>query len=240
MSILSDLFHDVGALFFPPRCPVCGSTLPEGCSLVCTRCRADAPLTGFWREADNPMTRRLWGLMPVTRASALLYYAKGSGWRRLIHRFKYKGAWRLALEAGRWYGEELCESGLYDDVDVIVPVPLHRFKLLRRGYNQSEYLAEGIAAGLRVEVDRRSVVRIRNNPSQARTPRPERSRNVEGAFAVRRPEALTGRHVLLVDDVFTTGETLLSCGEAIRRAAPGCRISIAALAVSRRELGMDR
>ena len=240
MSILSDLFSDIGALLYPPRCPVCGGVLPEGCPLVCTRCRADAPLTGFWREADNPMARRLWGLMPVEQACALLYYTEGSGWRQLIHRFKYKGAWRLARQAGLWLGSELRESGLYDQVDAIVPVPLHPFKLLRRGYNQSAYLAEGIASALELPVDRRSVARIRNNPSQARTPRHERGRNVEGVFAVRRPEALEGRHILLVDDVFTTGETILSCGGAILRAAPRCRISVAALAVSRRSLGVDR
>lgn len=240
MSILSDLLSDVGAVFFPPRCPVCGAMLPEGCRLVCTRCRADAPLTGFWSEADNAMARRLWGLMPVVRASALFYYSEGSGWRELIHRFKYKGAWRLAREAGLWYGEELRTGGLYDDVDVVVPIPLHPIKRLRRGYNQSEYLAEGIAASLGVDVCRRSVVRIRNNPSQALTPRRERSGNVEGVFAIRHPELLAGRHLLLVDDVFTTGETLRSCGDTILQAVPDCRISVAALAVSRREMGGDR
>lgn len=103
---------------------------------------------------------------------------------------------------------------------------------------QSEYIAEGIAAQLGVEVDRRSVRRVRNTASQALKPRRERAGNVEDAFAVRRPERLAGRHVLLVDDVMTTGSTLLSCASAILRDAPGCRISIAALAVSQRELGV--
>ena len=106
------------------------------------------------------------------------------------------------------------------------------------GYNQSEYIAEGIAAQLGVEVDRRSVSRVRNTASQALKPRRERAGNVEDAFAVCRPERLAGRHVLLVDDVMTTGSTLLSCASAILRDAPGCRISIAALAVSQRELGV--
>lgn len=106
------------------------------------------------------------------------------------------------------------------------------------GYNQSEYIAEGIAAQLGVEVDRRSVRRVRNTASQALKPRRERAGNVEDAFAVCRPERLAGRHVLLVDDVMTTGSTLLSCASAILRDAPGCRISIAALAVSQRELGV--
>ena len=139
---------------------------------------------------------------------------------------------------GRWYGRCLRESGLYGDVDVVVPLPLHPFKRMRRGYNQSEYIAEGIARELGVGVDRRSVRRCRNTASQARRPRRERYENVRDAFAVRRPGALAGRHVLLVDDVFTTGNTVISCGGAILRAVPDCRLSVAVLAVSHRELGV--
>lgn len=105
---------------------------------------------------------------------------------------------------GEWYGRCLKESGLYDGVEVVVPLPLHPVKRCRRGYNQSEYIAEGIASQLGAEVDRRSVRRKRNTESQALKPRRERARNVDEAFAVRRPERLEGRHVLLVDDVFTT------------------------------------
>ena len=216
MSILSSLLRDVAALFFPPRCPVCGRMLAQGEHTVCTLCRATAPLTGFWRQADNPVLGRCRDMLPVERASGLLYYVHGSGWRELIRGFKYRGAWRTARAMGEWYGRCLKESGLYDDVEVVVPLPLHPVKRCRRGYNQSEYIAEGIAAQLGVE---------------------DRARNVEDAFAVGRPGRLAGRHVLLVDDVFTTGSTMLSCAGEILRSAPGCRISIAALAVSRHALG---
>ena len=238
MSILSDLAHDIASLLFPPRCAVCGEPLARGERMVCTFCRATAPLTGYWREADNPVVRKCWGMVPVCQASGFLFFVHASGWRRLIHGFKYRGAWRTARAMGEWYGHNLRESGLYDDVEVVVPLPLHPFKRCRRGYNQSEYIAEGIAAQLGVPVDRGSVRRTRNTASQALKPRRERARNVEDAFAVRRPERLAGRHVLLVDDVMTTGSTLLSCAAAILRDAPRCRISIAALAVSQRELGV--
>ena len=170
MSTLSELLGDVWALLFPPRCPVCGRMMTAGERTVCTHCRAAAPLTGFWREADNPLFRRFWGLLPVERASGFIYYRRGSGWRELIRSFKYRSAWRLAYEMGRWYGRCLRESGLYDDVEVVVPLPLHPFKRMRRGYNQSEYIAEGIARELGVGVDRRSVIRCRNTASQARRP----------------------------------------------------------------------
>lgn len=238
MSILSNLLRDVAALFFAPRCAVCGQALVQGEHTVCTLCRATAPLTGFWLETDNPVARKCWGLLPVEQASGFLYYIHRSGWRRLIHGFKYRGAWRTARAMGEWYGRCLKESGLYDDVEVVVPLPLHPLKRCRRGYNQSEYIAEGIAAQLGVGVDRRSVRRTRNTASQALQSRHKRAGNVEEAFAVHRPERLAGRHVLLVDDVFTTGSTMFSCAGEVLRAVPGCRISIAALAVSRRELGV--
>ena len=195
MSILSSLLRDVAALFFPPRCPVCGRMLAQGEHTVCTLCRATAPLTGFWRQADNPVLGRCRDMLPVERASGLLYYVHGSGWRELIRGFKYRGAWRTARAMGEWYGRCLKESGLYDDVEVVVPLPLHPVKRCRRGYNQSEYIAEGIAAQLGVEVDRRSVRRKRNTESQALKARRDRARNVEDAFAVGRPGRLAGRHV---------------------------------------------
>jgi len=214
--------------------------MPSGSRIVCTRCRYTVPLTGFWMHRSNPVRERLADHIPIEEASGFLYFAHGSGWRELIHRFKYDGAWRLARDMGIWYGHELVRSGLYDRTEVIVPVPLHPLKRLRRGYNQSEYIARGIGRVLGVPVDERSVRRSRNNPSQALHAKRDRWANVDGIFAVRRPERLAGRHILLVDDVLTTGATLLSCAETILRACPGCRISVAVLAVSRRELGIDR
>lgn len=238
MSILSDIWNDLTSLLFPRRCAVCGEPLVAGERLLCTLCRTTAPLTGYWREADNPVVRKCWGTVPVVQASGFLFFVHASGWRRMIHGFKYRGAWRTARALGEWYGRCLAESGLYDDVEVVVPLPLHPRKRCRRGYNQSEYIAEGIASQLGVKVDRRSVVRTRNTASQALQPRHERPRNVEGAFAVRHPERLAGRHLLLVDDVMTTGSTLLSCAGEVVRAVPDCRISVAVLAVSQRELGV--
>lgn len=133
MSILSDLLSDVAALFFPPRCPVCGVPLAQGERTVCTLCRTTAPLTGFWLEADNPLLAKCRDMLPVERASGFLYYIHGSGWRELIRGFKYRGAWRTARAMGEWYGRCLKESGLYDGVEVVVPLPLHPVKRCRRG-----------------------------------------------------------------------------------------------------------
>ncbi|MDR2885882.1 MAG: ComF family protein [Rikenellaceae bacterium] len=237
MSILSDLGH----LFFPPVCPACGGPLGEGARTVCTACRWDAPLTGFWAEADNPVARKFWGHFPIVQASSLLFFSGQGGFRQLIHAFKYCGGWRLAVQMGEWYGALLAGGGLYNDVDVVVPVPLHFTRRVRRGYNQSQYIAEGIAKALKKPLDTHTLRRSKNNRSQARIKGqgPEsagRWTNVQGIFAVRRPEKFEGRHILLVDDVLTTGATLASCAEAILAAAPGARISIATLAVARHDL----
>ena len=238
MSTLSDLLRDAVALVLPRVCPVCGALLVPGERDLCTLCRLTAPLTGYWGEADNPVLRKFWGHVPIERASGFLFYVHGSGWRRMIHGFKYRGMWRPARMMGEWYGRCLAESGLYGAVETVVPLPLHPLRHLWRGYNQSEYIAEGIAAQLGVGVDRRSVCRTRYTASQALRSRRERAGNVEGAFAVRRPERLAGKHLLLVDDVMTTGSTLTACAQAIVQAVPDCRISVAVLAVSRRELGI--
>src|SRR5574344_536103 len=137
--------RDLWELFSPPRCAVCGKVLGEGEPLFCNRCRWEAPLTGQTSAADNAVFERFWGIVPVERACALFYFVPESGWRRMVHDFKYRGMWRVAEQCGEWLGGELRSGGLYDDIDVVVPVPLHLFKELRRGYNQSEYLARGVA-----------------------------------------------------------------------------------------------
>lgn len=233
---MSRILKDIAELFFPPICPVCGKRMGEGARIVCTACRGEAPLTGFCREVDNPVVHKFWGLVPLVHACSFLYFVGGGGYRRLIHRFKYQGGWRLAQSMGEWFGSELAAGGLYAGVDVIVPVPLHRRRLLQRGYNQAAYLAQGMAAALHATVDTRSVIRYRYNTPQALRRRSERWENVKGIFAVRYPARLAGKHILLVDDVLTTGATIGACAEAILREVPDCRLSIATLAVSERSL----
>lgn len=236
MSILSNLLRGIAALLFTPLCPVCGGRLCAGERHVCTRCRLLLPLTYTWTEEENPVLHKFDGLVPLMHASAFFYYGHADDWRRAVHAFKYGGMWRSAEILGRWYGDELHRSGLYRDADVVVPVPLHPLKRLRRGYNQSEYIARGIAAQLGLEVDVHSVVRCRNTSPQARRSKAERLTGVTDAFAVRRPERLAGRHILLVDDVLTTGSTLAECAKTLVEEVPDCCVSIAVLGVVAGEL----
>lgn len=210
----------------------------EGQAFVCTACQWDIPLTGYESQADNPVFRRFWGLLPIRNATAFAWFIHESGFRDLVHRFKYSGQWRHALDMGQWFGRVLAETDAYTGVDVIVPVPLHARKMLKRGYNQSAYIAEGMSHRMGVPVDTRSVVRRVNNRSQTEHSKTERWENVEGIFAVRRPENLTGKHILLVDDVLTTGATIGSCAEAILESVPDCQVSIAVLYASKHGLGI--
>lgn len=236
MSILSSLIRDLRSLIMPRSCAVCGGELPRGKHLICSMCEATAPLTNLWREPSNAMMERFWGLLPVVHASALFWYVEGSPWRDAVHRFKYAGRWLSAYAMGRWYGALMRESGMYADVDVVVSVPLHWWRRMGRGYNQAEYIARGIARELGVEVASRSVVRHRYNESQTRQSNSRRWANVEGIFRVRRVEQLRGKHILLVDDVFTTGATIISLGETILRQVPDARLSVAVLSTTRRSL----
>lgn len=227
---------DIISLFVPPLCPVCGAILLEGESCVCTRCKLTAPLTGYAHDVDNSLYRTFWGIVPIERASALLYFpSHESGWRRAIHDFKYRGYWRVARDFGEWMGHDLLSSEVFLGVDVVVPIPLHPFKKLRRGYNQSDYIGEGLTRVLGVPLSVGNVVRTRHNPSQALTRGSKRWDNVRDIFAVRHPEKLAGKHILLVDDVFTTGATIQSCAMAILRSVPDIRISIATLATAHRD-----
>ena len=236
MSMLSSLLYDVRSLFVPRSCAVCGGELPPSKHLLCSVCEATAPLTNLWLNKTNPMTERFWGLLPVEHASALFWYVEGSPWREAVHRFKYAGRWLSAYDMGRWYGALMRDAGAFADVDAVVPVPLHWWRQLRRGYNQSEYLARGIAEELGAKVDVRSVKRYRYNRSQTSRHKSERWENVEGIFKVKRPAALEGKHILLVDDVFTSGATIMSLGATILACSPAARLSVAVLASSRKSL----
>ncbi len=234
LSLLSDALDVIA----PKVCPVCRQNLSKGQRYVCTSCRLDIPLTGYWLKSDNPMAERVRALRPqIGEAAALFYYIHNSGWRTLIHDMKYADMWYHAHFFGDWLGRELSESELYEDIDMVVAVPLHFWRQMCRGYNQSDYIAHSVAKRMNIPHEKGAIKRVRYNLAQAKTARHERWNNVEGLFKVTKPELFENRSVLLIDDVFTTGATIMSCAEAILAVAPSCRLSIATVAVSHHEFG---
>ena len=239
MLTLADILRDVAGLFFRRRCMVCGEPLLDGERDICTACAYLMPVTGFAAEADNALFRRFWGIVPVERAAALIFFIHGSEWQRMIHGFKYRDKWRWAYVMGRRLGAALRDGGLFAGVDMVLPVPLHPYRRMHRGYNQSEYIARGVAEELGVPVDTRILYRRRNNPSQTMLDERQKRENVCDLFGVRHAGRIAGRHVLIVDDVITSGETVTACAEALA-ATVECRISIASVAASQHKYAGDK
>lgn len=226
-SWLSSCLH----LFFPRQCAVCGAVLHEGEEGICLKCNATLPRTNYHLRPDNPVERLFWGKIALQHATAYFFYRKGSDFRKIIHLLKYAGRKDLAETMGRFMGAELAASGFFEDIDLIVPIPLHPRKQRMRGYNQSECIARGVAAAANLPLDTSSVVRQRHTETQTDKSAYERWANVNGIFRLLRPERFAGKHILLVDDVLTTGATTTACADAFSR-VEGVRISVLTLAVA--------
>jgi ComF family protein len=176
----------------------------------------DIPRTRFHVWHNNPMEEHLFGHLPLVRAAAYYYYMPDSPYMHLVRRLKYHGEGELGVLCGRLMASEIAaESRFFDGIDVVVPIPLHPKKQRKRGYNQSERIVAGICEATGLTADTTAVARVRNTESQTRKDARARQENMERAFEVVRPEDLRGKHILLVDDVFTTGATILACAEAI-------------------------
>ena len=227
MSIWTDLWK----LFFPQCCLVCGKTLLEGEEYLCFHCLSNMPRTHLYLHKDNEMEKELWGKFPIERASAYLYYSKGGDMKKLLTDLKYRGNADLGCFLGRCMTREMLSSGFFQGVDGIIPVPLHPRKQKIRGYNQSIMLANGVSSVTNIPVWNDLLVRTQYTQTQTRKGSYERWLNVKDMFECTSPERLRGKHVLLVDDVFTTGATLVACADAFRQ-IPDLRFSVLTLALA--------
>jgi ComF family protein len=229
MNYLYDLLDDFLSLLFPRLCYGCGNHLMRNENLICTECYVVIPRTDYHNIPDNPVAQLLWGRCMVEKAAAFSFYNKGSRMRKLIHNLKYKGIKEVGMELGSIYGNSLKSSGFTDGIDFIIPVPLHPSKMRKRGFNQSEIIAEGISASTGIPVDKTSLIRSSKSDTQTKRSRYERWINVEGIFSVSDNDALKGKSVLLIDDVITTGSTIESCANELLK-TEGIKVSVAALA----------
>ena len=229
MNVLYDILDDFSSLLFPRLCFGCGNHLMRNESIICTECHAVIPKTNYHNESDNPVAQLFWGRCMVEKAASFSYYNKGSRIRTLIHNLKYKGIKEIGTELGSIYGYSLVSSGFTGGIDVIIPVPLHPAKERLRGFNQSAIVSEGISTATHIPVETKALVRLAVSPTQTRKSRYERWTNVEGIFRVIDPERIKGMHVLLIDDVITTGSTVESCVNELVK-VEGVKVSVAALA----------
>jgi ComF family protein len=186
------------------------------------------PETGFYNYPENPVEKLFWGRIKVENATAFLFYDKQSKYGHLLHEFKYKGYREIGIYLGELLGSRLNNSS-FNDIDLIVPVPLHFSKLRSRGFNQSEVFGQGLSKSLNKPVLGKALKRNVFTSTQTRKGRFDRWKNVEGIFQVSDPDLLKHKHILLIDDVVTTGATLEAAGSAILN-IEGTKLSIATLA----------
>lgn len=227
--MLRTYLKDFAALIFPELCAACHASLVQGEDVLCTHCRVSLPFTNFHQQADNIVAQQFWGKLPLQAAYALYYFNKGGNVQRMMHHFKYDGMQRIGHVLGNIAGKQLATNPLFASVDVIIPVPLHKKRLRERGYNQSACFAFGLAERMNATVELDNLVRIVATKTQTHKSRFARFENMKEVFAVARPLELEGKHVLLVDDVITTGSTLEACGMELLK-VPGLRLSIATIA----------
>lgn len=225
------MIRDFFSLIFPRICACCGNSLWKKEQVICTSCSHHLPKTDFHLDVDNPVSRLFWGRVTIEGAGAFLSFNKGSRVQSLIHQLKYKGRKDIGVWLGYRYGLALKEAPVFQSVSFIVPVPLHRKKQLKRGYNQSEQVAIGLSDSMKVPVNTQTLVRVKATETQTRKSRFRRWENVKEIFAITAPELFVNKHILLVDDVITTGATLESCILTLAT-IPGCRVSVASLATA--------
>lgn len=226
--VLSDFI----SLLFPRLCQCCGEHLVRNEEVICTGCILDIPLTNFHRDIDNEMEISFWGRCLVEKAAAWSFYIRGGKTQTLTHRLKYLGITVIGTYLGKHYGRVLLASGFLEGIDIIIPVPLHRSKERKRGFNQSRVIAEGISSVTGILSTPEVLQRSAKTSTQTRKTRVERWENVEGVFRADRLLLKSVNHILLVDDVVTTGATIEACVNAIKRVAD-VKVSVVSLAFAR-------
>lgn len=228
---LKDLYSGLLHIIYPNLCAGCDADLPTSFSCFCFICQRRLQSTDMHLLEVNEFTDRFWGRLPLHSGTAMYYFNRKSPIQNALHKLKYKNQPDIGLRIGRQMGSVLATSPLFDSVEAVIPVPLHLKKERSRGYNQSAMLASGIADTLRVPILSGVLVRQQFADSQTRKKRMERFDNVSEAFVLKKPERIQGKHILLVDDVLTTGATLETCGNALLK-APDIKLSMATIAIA--------
>lgn len=217
---LPELFTDFISLVYPRYCLACMEGLVKGEDILCSRCIHELPRANFHLVKENAVFNRLYGRLPIHSGAAFLHFHKKGAVQNLLHEFKYNNRPEIGNVLGKVYAEDLEKSGFSNHFEAILPVPLHQRKLKRRGYNQSEEFAKGLAERLQKPVLSDVLIRARPTETQTKKSRLKRWQNVADVFVVTDASQIINRKLLLVDDVITTGATLEACGQPLFEA--GC------------------
>lgn len=225
--MLTDFLH----LIFPNNCVLCGNHLMKQESTLCISCEVDLPFTRFENLKNNQVHKLFWGRCPIEDAYSLLYFTKGGKTQRLMHEFKYNKKTDIGLKMGQLIGNELQKLGTH--TDVVVPVPLHPKKQKWRGYNQAEFIARGISQTLSsCFLNTKSFIRQHHNESQTTMDRFSRFKNTEDIFTCKTEGVFNDQHVLIADDVITTGSTIEACANTILQQNKNTKVSVCCIGVA--------
>jgi ComF family protein len=217
------------ALFYPRLCASCGRHLSASEKVLCLICEHELPRTHFHLSRENPIYKKMYARIQLEHATALFYFDKGNRVQRLIHQLKYSCQPEIGGYLGKMLGNDLKYSDIFRSAEIIIPVPLHEKRLRKRGYNQSECFGQGIAEAMNIQMLPDVIERVVHTETQTGKNRFERWENVKNAFRFKNIHGIEGKHILLVDDVLTTGATLEACGNLLI-SVPDVRISIATIA----------
>jgi len=225
-------FKNVFDVFFPKICLSCNDALASSEEVICVKCRHDLPLTNFSFESDNLVEKSFYGKYPIKNGTALFYFYKQGTVQKLIHNLKYKNQQQVGAFVGNWLSEEMLEGNRFKDIDYIIPVPLHKNKLIKRGYNQVTTFGRSLSKKLSIPFKDDILVRVSYTKTQTKKIRLDRWKNVQELFYVPNPSKTENKHILLIDDVITTGATLEACCNAFKNST-GIKISIACMAYTK-------
>lgn len=222
------MFNDFLNLIFPKLCSSCGHSLLKKEQTICLSCQITLPKTNYHLDINNPVNKLFWGRVRIEMAASFYLFTKKSKVQNVLHQLKYRDDKNAGFVLGKLYGYELKRSNHFQRIECIVPVPLHLRKLKKRGYNQSEWIAEGIASSMKIPTITNSLFRKIDSETQTKKKRYSRWENVENIFDLKNAHLLRGKSVLLVDDVITTGATLEACANVLLK--EHCKVYIAVLA----------
>jgi ComF family protein len=226
------IWHPILDVLFPKCCAACNSLLQSKEEILCISCRYQLPFTEMEKIPENEAAIKFYTKLKLEHAASLLYFVEEGMVRPMLHKLKYKNQSEIGYFLGKLLAERFSPSGWLNDIDVILPIPLHYKKQHLRGYNQATLIAEGIGDFIKKPVCDNAVIRVKNTASQTQMSRSRRLENVNNAFSLAKPgKDLEDRHILLIDDVLTTGATLASCGRLLLEKTR-CKLSIATVAIA--------
>ena len=233
-GLIGNLFRHLSEAIFPAVCECCGRSLVDGEDFLCLHCLHNMPRTFYHHDSFSEIHKRLAAPgLPIERTAALFHYIKENPYARLIQNAKYNNRPSIDRQLARLFASDLQSEGFFNGIDLLLPIPLHWRKRWRRGYNQSEVIALGICDITAINIG--DNLKALPHSTQTRKNAIERAANMHGKIQVVHPEELEGLHILIIDDVITTGATILTAAKAIHSAAPSATISILTLAASKHQ-----